>query len=78
MLVIFDAECSLDHYKSDKKTQQLVVQNAQIIHTQKAQPVIASCSAICDTGYQGPDGGPCTGKNTVIFRPFTKHLSLNE
>ena len=77
MLVIFNAECSLDHYKSDINSATSCTECPDHSHTESTTSnSILQC--ICDTGYQGPDGGPCTGKNTVLFRPFTKHLSSNE
>ena len=54
-------ECPLDHYKSADNSATSCTRCPDHSHTaSKTSNNILQC--LCDTGYEGPDGGPCTSK----------------
>ena len=72
--IIF-SECPLDHYKSEEGSASSCTRCPDHSHTvSTTSNSMMQCT--CDTGYEGPNGGPCTSKdiNIDLSMYFTEYF----
>ena len=61
-------ECPFDHYKSEDSSVSSCTTCPDNSHTVSTNSnSVLQC--LCDYGYEGPDGGPCTSK-CILLSPF--------